>query len=321
MHAHIAQCAPGRLLLEENDDIGHHLLEEWRQVIKGITDKSFEFAFAKSHKLILISATARDNCYSCYNHEMHSDIGIARSRTSQLAILLGLLLAGMLAAAWPSPVAAHEPIFNDDGSPQTDAPFAIDDPQVSKAISGALREPGALDVYRLDVEAGHTFSFKLMVPDVCPDFAPHLVFMGPGVTDDMSGLPASLELPPDAGAFTVAADTWPTYYESHGRVTYRTGPAFTHTANQDGSFYIAVYDRLDRTGTYLLSMAGSELFAPVPNWRERKAAYDRCALDAGATPTPQPGSPGQPLPVIAFAAVALTAGALVWRRRSLSSGE
>ncbi len=231
---------------------------------------------------------------------------------------LWIVLVGLLLIAWPPLASAHQPVFNDDGSPQTAAPFIIDDPAVSLAISGALREPGALDVYRLDVEAGHTFSFKLMVPEVCPEFAPRLVFMGPGVTDDMSDLPASLELPPDSGAFTMAADTWPSYYESHGRVTYRTGPVVDHTASQAGAYYIAVYDRLDRTGTYLLSMAGSELFAPVPNWRERKADYDNCELVVGSTP--EPARPGRPLPAVLFAGVAVVIGALVLRHRSPASG-
>ncbi len=233
------------------------------------------------------------------------------------ALRLWTVLVGLLLVTWPQVVSAHQPVFNDDGSPDTAAPFIIADPAVSLAISGALREPGALDVYRLDVEAGHTFSFKLMVPEVCPEFAPLLVFMGPGVTDDMSGLPASLELPPDSGAFSIMADTWPSYYESHGKVTYRTGPVVDHTANQDGAFYIAVYDRLDRTGTYLLSMAGSEEFGPVPNWRARKTAYDNCELGVGATP--EPNRPGRPLPAVLFAAAAVLTGAIVWRLRSPTS--
>jgi hypothetical protein len=175
---------------------------------------------------------------------------------------------------------AHSPLFNDTGTPTPQSAFIISDIGLSVAILGGLRDANAVDYYRIDVPAGHTLDFGLLVPEGCGDFRPSMAFFGPDLTGSGGPLPARVVAPPGTVVIVPERAEWGTFFEPFDPSVYATGPEVRHTA-AGGAYYVAVYHPDGETGAYLLSMAGREEFSGDADWRERKAAYDRCEIGQG----------------------------------------
>lgn len=197
-----------------------------------------------------------------------------------------MLVAGaiaLLTLSLATPARAHQPFFNDAGSPSIAESYVIAEPAVSKAIFAAIRTSGSVDYYRLDVPAGFRLDAQLLVPGVrrCAPFRPSLALIGQGVR--AAGDATGLEVPKDMQARVVTAETWGRW-EGHGLGLQRTGPQITQRLSA-GRSYLAVLHPPGATGEYLLSLAGAERSGGERNARARMRAWEACP--AGA-PAPAP---------------------------------
>ncbi len=191
------------------------------------------------------------------------------------------LLAMMALLLMTTAVVAHQPRYNNQGSPSPDDPFVIETIDVSLAIYGALTPDAAIDYYRIDVPAGHRLDFQVFVPQACGDaLRPSIALLGADVPAGLIGLTAV----PDffqmvegtaVRAATLPADQWGSFFEPFSGTTYFSGPEVTHAA-QGGTYHVAVFNPDGGTGTYLLSMAGREAFDRET--REQDADYEACEL-------------------------------------------
>ena len=101
-----------------------------------------------------------------------------------------LLLAGLVA-----PAAAHQPWFNDAGSPDPAAPYRLPSAlEISQVVYGALTAPEAVDYYTFNAPAGFELSMYVTVPDspACADYRPAFALLRPGLTQPANMAPAQL---------------------------------------------------------------------------------------------------------------------------------
>lgn len=191
-----------------------------------------------------------------------------------LFVMTALLLTATAALA-------HQPRYNNQGSPSPDDPFVIETIDVSLAIYGALTPDAVIDYYRIDVPTGHRLNFQVFVPQACSDaLRPSIALLGADVEAGFIGLTAVPDFfQPVAGtavrAATLPAEQWGSFFEPFSGTTYFSGPELTHTA-QGGTYYVAVFNTDGGTGTYLLSMAGREAFDR--EMRVQDADYEACEL-------------------------------------------
>lgn len=178
---------------------------------------------------------------------------------------------------------AHQPFFNDAGSPSIAEAYPIVEPTVSKAIFAAIRISGSIDYYRLDVPADFRLNVQVLVPGVrrCNPFRPSLAVIGQDVA--AGGDTTNLEVPEGMQAQVVTAETWGRW-QGHGLGLQRTGPQITQRLSA-GRYYLAVLHPPGATGEYLLSLAGAERSGGEPNARSRMRAWEACPSGAPA-PTP-----------------------------------
>lgn len=176
-------------------------------------------------------------------------------------------------------VLAHQPFFNDAGSPTPEQAWVIEDVGLSAAIFGALRSAEGIDYYRLDVPAGYELDLQLFVPRACgAGFRPQLALAGDDVDDDRSSLPGQFVLPGLTGVKLYTRDEWGTFFEPFDPSVYAAGPEIQHTSAAGGTYYVVVFDQAGNKGSYMLGMGGREEFSGGEEWRSRKAAYDRCEV-------------------------------------------
>lgn len=213
--------------------------------------------------------------------------------------LLTALLTAVMIALLTAPALAHQPWFNEDGSPSLSEAWEIEGLNVSQAIYGALRDEGGVDYYRFDAPAGFRAEFSLLVPAVaaCDAFRPQLGLMGPGVA--AVGDAGSLEVPTGAAVQVASRDEWGEFFEPFSASWSRTGPEIPVDLTA-GTYYLAVFDPTGATGNYTLALSGAERGGGDPNWRAKLQRHDQgvdCVPAGQAVPTPAANEPVPALPI------------------------
>jgi len=190
-------------------------------------------------------------------------------------LALGLLLA--VALIMPAAASAHSPIFNDEGSLSLSKAFIIEDPEVSKAIMGAIRKSGSVDYYQVDVPTGQELNISLYVPVACEGFYPQISIIGYG--PETTNTSVSLDVPSGLTVrkFSLPANKWGTFFEPFDPAFYHAGPKISIQGNPVTQ-YLAIYSGEGALGAYMLGTSGAERWQPDENWRARKAAYAQCEI-------------------------------------------
>lgn len=200
-----------------------------------------------------------------------------------------LSVLAIIALLAPSVASAHQPFFNDQGSPTRDRAYVIREPTVSKAIFGALRYPAQADYYRIELAGPFELAVRLLVPDnpACAAFNPQIALIGRGIT--AAGDSAGLDLEGDLQATIVSTVDWGAW-SGHGLGPQREGSELRATL-APGTYYLAIRDAAGATGSYLLSMAGSEQFGGEPDAASRMSAWERCDAGIASPPTSARSTP------------------------------
>lgn len=210
-------------------------------------------------------------------------------------MLLGAALSVWLLASAPVAL-AHQPGFNDTGSPSVAEAYVIEQMSVSKAIFGAIRATGTVDYYRFAVPAGFALSAKLYVPSArqCDDTRPALALIGADVAP--AGDAGGLALPDGMLAAVVTAPEWGVW-SGHGLAPQLTGPT-TQTTLGGGTYYLAVFDPSGATGEYDLVLGGAEAPGGASNAAARIRAWEACPNGAAPPPVelPRVAPPPPPSP-------------------------
>ncbi len=182
-----------------------------------------------------------------------------------------------LSLVMPGSARAHSPIFNDLGSPSLSEAFRVEDIEVSKAILGAIRQPGAIDYYRFDLPEGELLEVSVFVPVACEAFFPQVALIG--TFDNSTSTALSLEIPTgyQVKEFNSPASEWGTYFEPFDPAFYHEGPKVT-VRGDERPLYLAIYNSENTRGAYMLGTSGAERWQPAENWRDRKASYDQCEI-------------------------------------------
>ena len=145
---------------------------------------------------------------------------------------------------------AHQPVLNSEKS-NSEEPYIIDEPEVSKAIFAELK--GEPHYYRIDSKTKFKFYAGITTPkiDNCP------------LTKKFSFdvLDSDLEIikKKDGEKFN-----WWAWYEKHGEKWYWIGPEVgekfkSNSEYNKGTYYIRVYNQ-NNTGQYVLAVGDIESF-------------------------------------------------------------
>jgi nitroreductase len=170
------------------------------------------------------------------------------------------LLAGLLV---PAAVTAHSPsVTRSQGSTPAEA-VVLEDATLSRALGATIGEPGEVDWYRLDLEAGEPLLVGMTAPDAEGAVAATFTLVGPG-------LPPAIDAGPQAQAFADAAGVdGAVVFEpaSDPPLEVHAGLGFTNFGNlslaapASGSYWVAVYATdPEATGKYVFAPGVREEF-------------------------------------------------------------
>ena len=158
-----------------------------------------------------------------------------------------LLLLGIF-----SQVYAHKPVFNENSIYPADAPYEIEDPEISKAIYSTLI--GDPHFYRIQSEVDFDFYAGILAAKIgeCPlnskfsfevldsDF--HKIYLADGENFE-----------------------WTPWYEEYGKQWYWNGPEIgqnfaSNEVFKAGTYYIKVFNN-SNTGQYIMAVGDIEKFS------------------------------------------------------------
>lgn len=150
-----------------------------------------------------------------------------------------------------TPAAAHQPVVAAGASYPLDAPFEVEQPEISKAFFARLE--GQPNYYRIVSSVPFRFYAGITVPKIgdCP-LVQRFSF------DVLDG-----DLNPIIAADGEAFDWWP-WYESFGKKWYWVGPEIGADFKSDrvfaaGTYYIRVFNA-ENAGRYVLAVGDVESF-------------------------------------------------------------
>jgi hypothetical protein len=169
-----------------------------------------------------------------------------------------LLLATLVAAVvTPSAGSAHAPSVIDTSTDSAAEAIVLEDPTLSRAIGATIEQPGEVDWYRMDLEAGDPLVVGMTAPDATGALAATFTLIGPGLPDAAESGPEAVALAEAVGLegaipFVPATEPRREVHGGLGFINYGT----IHTeAPETGSYYVAVYS-VDPAAT------GKYVFAP-----------------------------------------------------------
>ena len=149
---------------------------------------------------------------------------------------------------------AHQPILNSDGEINSDKPYVIENPEISKAIYSTLE--GSDHYYVISSEKPFNFYAGLTVPKIndCDDF---LRFSFAVLDNDLHTIQE----------FDGQKYQWWKWYEPYGKKWYWVGPEYGKNFKSSnifdaGTYYIKVFNK-DNIGKYVLAVGDIEKFTPV----------------------------------------------------------
>lgn len=179
-----------------------------------------------------------------------------RGHRSSLAAALTVLLL-------PAATAAHAPSVIDQAASSPDEAVVLDDPTLSRAIGAVLSEPGEIDWYRMDLQAGDPIVVGMTAPDAAGAVAATFVLLGPGLPDVAQSDVATRELAQQVGVvgavtFQPAADA---PHEVHGGLGFINYGSLRLQAPESGSYWVAVSAvDANETGKYVFAPGVREEF-------------------------------------------------------------
>ena len=145
---------------------------------------------------------------------------------------------------------AHQPVLNSEKS-NYEAPYIIDEPEVSKAIFAELK--GAPHYYRIECKSKFKFYAGISTPkiDICP--------LTKKFSFDVLDSDFKLIKKEDGEKFN-----WWAWYEKHGEKWYWIGPEVgekfkSNREYNKGTYYIRVFNQ-NNTGQYVLAVGDIESF-------------------------------------------------------------
>ena len=164
---------------------------------------------------------------------------------------------------------AHVPYFeNNDFSAQQ--PFAIEySIEQSLAIYAWLekKEPGGtedIDVFVFQTNAPTDVYLEVLVP-VCrgyEEFLPWFALVGPGLPASEAHLP--FDIPSDYGIVVIQnmnpGEPRDKFYEFFGGKSYYKGPGFNENISRTGTYYVFVWDPLQKGGDYVAVFGKKEIW-------------------------------------------------------------
>jgi hypothetical protein len=168
--------------------------------------------------------------------------------------LTGAALATVLL---PMTAAAHAPSVSDQDASAPDEAIVLQDPTLSRAIGAVLSEPGEIDWYRMDLQAGDPLVVGMTAPVAEGAVAATFTLLGPGLPD--AGLAGTAvealaeRVGVDGGvAFEPVADP---PLEIHGGLGFIDYGSLRIEAPESGTYWVAV-SAVDAGAT------GKYVFAP-----------------------------------------------------------
>lgn len=175
-------------------------------------------------------------------------------------------LAAVLAAALlPTAAVAHAPSVLEDQSSSAGDAVVLDDPTLSRAIGATIDEPGEIDWYRMDLQAGDPLVLGMTAPDAPGAIQATFTLLGPGLPAATAGGAVTAELAAAAGVDgAVAFEPVPDPpLEIHGGLGFVNYGTIRLEAPVDGSYYVAVQAvEPDATGKYVFAPGVREEFGP-----------------------------------------------------------
>jgi hypothetical protein len=182
--------------------------------------------------------------------------------TSRVLCVAAALFAFVL------PAAAHRPVLERSlrpGGTWESAAQVADPTHASTATYGRLDAPGEVDFYKFTAAKGETIPFEALVP-VWPsnaEFRPTAVLLGRNLPET-PGLTLPFPLPEGFRPLLVHAPEGRTYfYEPYSLEYLYHGGAGTAPLVPGETYYVAVYEPRQRTGSYALGLGTVEQFADV----------------------------------------------------------
>jgi hypothetical protein len=189
----------------------------------------------------------------------------ARSSRLPLSITRYLILAALLATTQAfftsSPALAHSPIFP-EGNHDPSHAYEIGDPSKSWAIYTSLDHPDKADYYRFTVSKGEKIEIGLMTSESpsLSGFLPSFALMVPD-SDEKNSLPSYVEVPVGYGTIVANGhDPGKASYEPFSPGWLYDLADLTVNAPTSGVYYIAVYEKTQKTGDYGLPVGYVESF-------------------------------------------------------------
>lgn len=163
----------------------------------------------------------------------------------------------------PATAAAHSPsVTGSQGSTPAEA-VVLEDATLSRAIGATIGEPGEVDWYRLDLEAGEPLLVGMTAPDAEGAVAATFTLVGPG-------LPPAVEAGAQAQAFAEAAGVDGAIVfqpaaepplEVHAGLGFTNYGNLSFAAPASGSYWVAVYATdPEATGKYVFAPGVREEF-------------------------------------------------------------
>ena len=171
-------------------------------------------------------------------------------RPTVLATLLAIVVT-------PAAVSAHAPSVIDSATDSAAEAVVLEDPTLSRAIGAIIEQPGEVDWYRLDLEAGEPLVVGMTAPDAIGAIAATFTLLGPGLPEAVESGPEAVALAEAVGvdgAIPFAPAVEPRR-EVHGGLGFINYGSIRTVAPESGSYYVAVYS-VDPAAT------GKYVFAP-----------------------------------------------------------
>jgi len=149
---------------------------------------------------------------------------------------------------------AHKPVFNENSSYPPDAPYEIEDPEISKAIYSTLS--GDAHFYRIESDEDFNFYAGILAAKIgeCAleekfsfevlDSEFHLIYLADGENFE-----------------------WTPWYEEYGKQWYWNGPEIgenflSNEVFKAGTYYIRVFNN-SNSGNYIIAVGDIEKFSLI----------------------------------------------------------
>jgi hypothetical protein len=189
--------------------------------------------------------------------------GELMKRKAKFATFVTLLTLALLLVP-ASAVFAHSPLFPEENHDPSHA-YQIDNPAKSWAVYTTLDHTDKGDYYKFTVSKGDKIEIGLMAsesPSVS-GFLPSFALMIPG-SDKRDTLPSYIEVPTGYGTTVVSGkDPGKASYEPFSPGWLYEVAGLTTSAPADGTYYIVVFDKAQKTGNYALPVGYIETFTPT----------------------------------------------------------